>query len=104
MNPHTQALVHCPIASPLQISDESIEDTGTVDALGLDLFDLLFDVLCLEKFDSGKGDFPVASLDDARTVGDFAALVDGWLHRSATRSPNTGDPAECAIVHPEHHL
>lgn len=103
MNPHTQALVHSLIASQLHIPDESIEDTGTFDALGLDLLDLLFVVLRLEKFDSGKGDFPVASLDDARTVGDLVALVDGWLHRSATRPANTSDPAECAIAHPEHH-
>jgi acyl carrier protein len=85
MNPHTQALVHSLLASQLGIPDESIEDTQTFDALGLDLLDLMFVVLRLEQFDSGKGDFPVAALDNARTVADLVELVQGWLGADTSR-------------------
>ena len=85
MNPHTQALVHSLLASQLEIPEESVADTQTFDSLGLDLLDLMFVVLHLEQFDSGKGDFPVAALDNARTVGDLVALVQGWLDRNTSQ-------------------
>jgi hypothetical protein len=45
----------------------------------LDPLDLVLVVLRLESLDRGKGDFPVAALDRATTVGDLVALVDRWL-------------------------
>jgi acyl carrier protein len=89
MKSHSQALVHHLLASRLRIDDESIEDTHSFDELGMDPLDLVLVVIRLEDFDRGGGDFPVAALDHARTVGDLVELVDVWLSRD--RMPSTID-------------
>jgi len=86
MTSPTQALVYRLIASQLQIEEGSIEDTYRLDELGLDPLDLLLLVLRLESFDRGAGDFPIAALGQAGTVGDLVALVQGWLGGETTQS------------------
>jgi acyl carrier protein len=80
MNSISQALVHKLIASHLRLDDASIKDAHGFDELGLDPLDLVLVVLRLESFDRGTGDFPVARLEHARTVGDLVALVDLWFY------------------------
>jgi acyl carrier protein len=73
-----QSLVHGLLAAKLRIEAGSIDDTQRLDELGLDPLDLVLVVLRLEEFDRGRGDFPVAALEQAKTVGDLVALVDRW--------------------------
>jgi hypothetical protein len=87
MNSPSQSLVHYLLASHLRIDDALIKDAYRFDEMGLDPLDLVLVVLRLEGLDHGKGDFPVAALDRATTVGDLVALVDQWLQRdTASRS------------------
>jgi acyl carrier protein len=90
MNSSSQALVHHLLASQLRIDVASIKDAYSFDELGLDPLDLVLTVTRLEDFDRGDGDFPVAALDRAQTVGDLVALVDLWLQRSTMPSSMEG--------------
>jgi acyl carrier protein len=86
MNSPSHALVHHLLASHLQIEEASIKDALRFEELGLEPLDLVLVVLRLERFDRGQGDFPVAELDRARTVGDLVALVDHWWQRNPMQS------------------
>jgi acyl carrier protein len=91
-----QARVHHLVASHLHIAEAAIEDRHTFDELGLTPLDVVLVVLRLEQLERGEGQFPVAALDDARTVGELVALVDDWLAggRPARAQPTAG--ATCA--------
>ena len=80
MTTQSQTLVHHLLALQLQMNYESIADTQTLDALGLDPFDLVLFVLRLEELAGVDEDFPLLGLDRAETVGDLVALVDLWCH------------------------
>jgi acyl carrier protein len=82
MNSYCRTLVHRAIASQLRIDDASIDDAQTFDELGMDPMDLVLVVLRLEQFDRGQGDFPLAALAEARTVGDLVLIVDLWLQHA----------------------
>jgi acyl carrier protein len=88
MNSSPQALVHRLFATYLQVDQASITDAKSFDELGLHALDLVFLALRLEDLDSGLRDFPVDLLNEARTVGDFVALVTLWLPED--ESPNGG--------------
>jgi hypothetical protein len=49
----------------------------------------------LEDLDRGAGDFPVAALEHAETVGDLVTLVELWWQRgrAATRAEVPGSSA-----------
>jgi len=79
MNSPSQALVHSLLAIQLQVAAESLDDRNGLAELGLDALDMVLVVLRLEDLCSGEGDFPLAELAHARTVGDVVALVDLWL-------------------------
>ncbi|SRR5258708_1637048 len=79
MSSYSRALVHQLIASHLQVDSTSIHDGDAFRELELDPLDVVLIVLRLEAFDRGDGNFPLAALDQARTVGDLVALVDLWL-------------------------
>jgi phosphopantetheine binding protein len=90
MNSASESLVHQLLASHLRIDDARIKDAHRLDEMGLEPLDLVLVVLRLEGLDSGKGDFPVAALNRATTVGDVVALVDVWLQRDAASTPFVG--------------
>jgi acyl carrier protein len=77
---NAQALVHHLVAAQLHIEATAIEDAQTFDELGLDPLDLVLVVIRLDHLDRGDGNFPVAALDDAKTIRDLVALVDVWVH------------------------
>jgi acyl carrier protein len=79
MKSPSQALVCNLLASHLQIDAEWILDADRFIELGLDPLDLVLIVLRIEDLCGGEGDFPLADLAHATTVGDFAALVDRWI-------------------------
>jgi acyl carrier protein len=75
----SQALVYSLLASHLQIDAEWILDADRFVELGLDPLDLVLVVLRIEDLCGEEGDFPLAELAHATTVGDFVALVDRWM-------------------------
>ena len=80
MSSQSQTLVHHLLALQLQMNYEAIEDTQTLDALGLDPFDLVLFVLRLEELAGVDEDFPLLGLERAETVGDLVALVALWCN------------------------
>jgi acyl carrier protein len=99
MNSNSQALVHRLLAGYLHADHPAIADGDRFDELGLDAFDLLFVVLRLENLAHGCRDFPVDTLEGAKTVGDFVALVDFWLRqdKSAERDRRNANPCVAAV-------
>jgi acyl carrier protein len=79
MKSPVQALVHRLVATHLHLDQASIADAKGFNELGVDALDLLFLALRLEDLDRGRRDFPVDLLLEARTVGEFVALVSVWL-------------------------
>jgi acyl carrier protein len=92
MNTPSQLLVHALIASHLKVDEAMVEDSVRLDDLGLDPLDLVLVVVRLEDLDRGAGDFPVAALEKARTVGDLVTLVELWWQRerASAASPAPG--------------
>jgi acyl carrier protein len=90
MNSPSRMLVHTLLASHLQIATESIDDRDGLEDLGLDALDMVLVVLRLEDLCGGAGDFPLADLAHARTVGDVVALVDVWLQEDTMPSVSDG--------------
>ena len=88
MSTPSQVIVHTLLASHLKVEEASIEDPVRHDDLGLDPLDLVLVVVRLEDLDRGAGDFPVAALEHAETVGDLVTLVELWWQRerAATRA------------------
>jgi|HubBroStandDraft_2_1064218.scaffolds.fasta_scaffold13597_3 acyl carrier protein len=78
MDSPSRTLVHASIASQLRIDEASVADAQRFEELGLDPLGLVQVVIRLESLDPGDGDFPVAMLEHARTVGDLVELVDLW--------------------------
>jgi hypothetical protein len=97
MNSTSQALVHRLLATYLHTDQAAIADEDPLDQLKLDAFDLVFVVLRLEDLSPRCGDFPVDTLQGAKTVGDFVALVDLWLERSAERDRGNVSPCVAAV-------
>lgn len=87
-------LVHSLVAFQLRVTAAAIKDTDSFSSLGLTPLDLVLVVLRLETFDRGAGDFPLAELDHARTVGDLVALVGRWMQ--GDNSPRTSGGVSCA--------
>jgi hypothetical protein len=79
MSSSSQALVYHLLASQSHIDEASLTSAHRIDTLGLGPLDLVLVGLRLEALHRGHGDFPVAALDYATTVGDLVALVDRWL-------------------------
>jgi acyl carrier protein len=79
MDSHSHALVHHLVASRLHTDDAAIDDAQRLDELGLGPLDLVLIALGLEDLDRGEGDFPIAALEHATTVGDLVTLVEQWL-------------------------
>ena len=84
MSSPSRALVHDLLASHLQVELGSIEDTDDLVEIGLDPVDLVLVVIKVEDLCGGSDSFPLAELAEARTVGDFVALVDLWLQEDTT--------------------
>jgi acyl carrier protein len=78
MDSPSRTLVHASIASQLRIDETSVADAQRLEELGLDPLGVVQVVVRLESLDPGDGDFPVAMLERARTVGDLVELVDLW--------------------------
>jgi hypothetical protein len=79
MGSSSQALVHHLLASQSRIDEASLTAAHRIDQLGLGPLDLVLVGLRVEALHRGHGDFPVAALDYATTVGDLVTLVDRWL-------------------------
>jgi hypothetical protein len=88
MGSSSQAVVHHLLASQSRMDGASLTAAHRIDQLGLGPLDLVLVALRLEALHRGNGDFPVAALDYATTVGDLVALVDRWLE---------GDPKERSL-------
>jgi hypothetical protein len=86
MNDDTRVLVHGLVASQLRVDEASIADDDRFEHIGLDPLDLVLVVLRLERYDYGQGEFPIAALECATTVGDLVLIVDVWLHRETATS------------------
>ena len=86
MTSPAQAIVYKLLAAHLAVDEASIADAETLDELGLDPLDLVLVVLRLEDWGGGEGDFPLTALAHARTVNDFAELVELWLQRDTIPS------------------
>lgn len=84
----SQDLVYSCIAAQLRIEPAAFDDTYTFEELEMDALDILLVVLRLEQFECGSGDFPLAALNSAETIGDLVALVDRWLANTPAR-PST---------------
>jgi acyl carrier protein len=87
MSTPSQAIVHASLATHLGIEEALIEDPARLDDLGLDPLDLVLVVVRLENLDRGAGDFPVAALEHAKTVGDLVTLVELWWQRERAPMP-----------------
>jgi len=74
-----EGIVYHLLASHLGVDETSFGDADGLEALGLDPLDLVLVVIRLEDLAGGDGDFPLAALAQARTVGDLVALADLWL-------------------------
>ncbi len=77
----TQALVHHMLAAQINIDEAVINDSHTFDELGLDPVDLALVAIRLEDLHQEHGEFSLAQLDFAATVGDFVMLYELWLQR-----------------------
>jgi hypothetical protein len=89
-------LVRSLVAFQLRVTARSIEDATTFDELGMMPLDLVLVVLRLESFDRGAGDFPLAALDEAKTVGDLVALVERWIRGDTAPSVRLSGGVSCA--------
>ncbi len=85
MSSAARALVRNLIAAPLGLDEALVADERRLDAIGVDLVDLVILVLKLESSRPGHGDFPLARLDSVSTVGELVELVDAWLGRAVRR-------------------
>jgi acyl carrier protein len=81
MNGYCRILVHRLVAAQLRLDAHRVTDDDRFEDLGLQPMDLVLIVLRLEHLDRGQGDFPLAALEHARTVGDLVLLVDVWMQR-----------------------
>jgi acyl carrier protein len=95
MNSPAHALVHRLFATHLRIDQASIAEANRFDELGVDALDLVLLVLRLEDLDPGHRDFPVDLLEEARTVGDFVALVSLWLHEDERSDRDARQATRC---------
>ena len=98
MNGYPRSLVHSLIASQLHVAMAHVGDEDRFADLGLQPTDLVVIVLRLEQFDGGQGEFPLAALERAETVGDLVILVHFWLQRETRES----HPARAAAAHRAH--
>lgn len=98
MSTPSQVIVHALLASQLKVEEASIEDPVLLEDLGLDPLDLVLVAVRLEDLDRGAGDFPVAALEHAKTVGDLVTLVELWWQRerAATQAEVPGSSARLA--------
>jgi acyl carrier protein len=98
MSTPSQVIVHALLAAQLRVDEASIVDPIRLDDLGLDPLDLVLVVVELEELDRGAGDFPVAALEHAKTVGDLVTLVELWWQRgrAATRAEVPSSSARLA--------
>ena len=81
------------LAAQLQVDPAFIRDVHTLDELALDPLDLVLVVLRLEDIERGSGEFPLARLEHAITVGELVAVVDGWLDGEALSSSLSVNPS-----------
>ena len=95
MNSRSHVIVHRLFARYLKVDQARIGDANSFDELGLDALDLVFLALRLEDLDSGRRDFPVELLNEARTVGDFVALVTLWLREDESEGGGTQRAISC---------
>ena len=90
---NARELVHHLVASRLHVADRNVDDAHTFRELGLAPLDLVLIVLRLESCDPGDGQFPVAALAEATTIGELVGIVERW----AGRVPVASRPmARCA--------
>ena len=86
MSSPSQGIVYQLLASHLGVDEASIEDADRLDEWELDALDLVLVVIRLEDLSGGHGDFPMAALAHAKTIGDLVTLVDLWLQLETTPS------------------
>ena len=74
-----EATVYEALAMHLDIEEDEIDDAKRLDEdLGLDPLDLVMIALRLEDLEPGFGEFQLAELGGAKTVGDLVFVVRSW--------------------------
>jgi hypothetical protein len=78
MNSASHVLVYALLAPLLPTDKAQIEDADLIEELGLDPLDLALVAIKLEELEPENGNFPLAALEYAKSIGDLVELVDRW--------------------------